>query len=144
MKKIIGIVIIGVLVLAVVFLFVFSKDKAKTVSFTEVDESNVPSQITEILPNHRMKEKALVCKLHDEVYVIVTRGEKMSAGYDVKIKKIYLEKKGNKEVMKVVAEFTDPKPGTVQAQIVTYPYAIVKTELNELPKEVILEKEYKK
>jgi len=43
----------------------------------------------------------------------------------------------------VYAEYTDPKPGDVTAQILTYPYVVVKTEMTELPQKVVLEKEYK-
>ena len=91
-----------------------------------------------------MKEKALVCKVNDEIYVVVTRGEKSSAGYGVDIKKILLETIENEQTVRVVALFTDPKPGEVQAQVLTYPYIVVKTNLKELPQKVILDKEYTK
>ncbi|QSX06131.1 protease complex subunit PrcB family protein [Sedimentibacter sp. zth1] len=144
MKKTIGIVIVIVIVIALVYFFIFSKDRPKSIEFTPVEEEDIPAQIAEILPNYRMKEKALVCKVNDEIYVVVTRGEKASAGYEVEIKKIYLENVDNEMTVRVVAEFTDPKPGEVQAQILTYPYTIVKTELEELPTKVVLDKEYKK
>ena len=40
-------------------------------------------------------------------------------------------------------EFTDPKPGEVTTQVMTYPFAVVKTSLKELPDKVVLKKEYK-
>lgn len=142
MKKAIGIVIAVVLVIALIYFFKVGKSRAKSIDFTEVSEDNIPTQIAEILPNYRMKEKALVCKVNDEIFVVVTRGEKSSTGYGVTIKKIYLETIDNEDVVRVVAEFTDPKAGEVQAQVLTYPYVVVKTELKELPKKVILDKEY--
>ncbi len=144
MKKYIGIIAIVVLVVALIYFFRFAKSKPKTVSFSPVEENEIPAQITEILPNYRMKEKALVCKVNDEIYVVVTRGEKSSAGYGVEIKKILLETADNEQIVRVVAQFTDPKPGEVQAQVLTYPYVVVKTDLKELPQKVILDKEYKK
>jgi len=47
------------------------------VSFEPIDPENIPAQINEILPNYRMKEKALVCRINDEIFVVVTRGEKI-------------------------------------------------------------------
>lgn len=143
MKKTIGIIIIVVIVLALIYFFLFAKERPKSIKFTAVEESEVPAQITEILPNYRMKEKALVCKVNNEIYVVVTRGEKASAGYEVEIDKIYLENDNDETTVRVLAVFTDPKPGDVQAQILTYPYVIVKTELTELPQKVVLDKNYK-
>ena len=144
MKKYIGIVVLVVLVIALIYFFRFAKGRPKTVDFTLVEEDNIPAQISEILPNYRMKEKALVCKVNDEIYVVVTRGEKGTAGYGVDIKKILLENIDNEQTVRVIAEFIDPKPGDVLAQVLTYPYIVVKTDLKELPQKVVLDKEYKK
>ncbi len=144
MKKYIGIVAVVVLVVAIIYFFRVMKSKPKTISFSPVEEKNIPIQITEILPNYRMKEKALVCKINGEIYVVVTRGEMSSTGYGVEIKKILLDKSDGEETLRVIAKFTDPKQGDIQAQVLTYPYTVVKTNLKELPKRVILDKEYKK
>jgi hypothetical protein len=90
-----------------------------------------------------MKEKALVAKINDEIYVVVTRGEKNTAGYEVEIDKLTLTDVNGEKVLTVYAEYTDPKPGDVTAQILTYPFTVVKTDMEELPQKVILEKEYK-
>ncbi len=144
MKKYIGIIAVIVLIIAIIYFFRFMKSRPKTISFSEVEEANIPTQIAQILPNYRMKEKALVCKINGEVYVVVTRGEMPSTGYGVEVKKILLEKTDDEETLRVIAQFTDPKPGDIQAQVLTYPYTVVKTNLKELPKKVILDKEYKK
>jgi len=34
------------------------------------------------------------------------------------------------------AEYTDPKPGDVTAQILTYPFTVVKTDMSELPQKL--------
>lgn len=141
MKKYIGIIAVIVLIIAIIYFIRVMKSKPKTVSYTAVEEKDIPTQITEILPNYRMKEKALVCKINGEVYVVVTRGEMSSTGYGVEIKKILLDKE---DTLRVIAKFTDPKQGDIQAQVLTYPYTVVKTNLKELPKKVILDKEYKK
>jgi hypothetical protein len=113
------------------------------VSFDNISPENIPKQITEVLPNYRMKEKALVCRINDEIFVVVTRGEKNTAGYEVEIDKITLSDVDGERVLTVYALYKDPKPGDVTAQVLTYPFAVVKTELEELPQKVVLEREYK-
>lgn len=144
MKRIVTIVAIIVFIAAILFFFRYFRGKgAENVGFDTIDPENMPRQITEVLPNYRMKEKALVAKINDEIYVVVTRGEKNTAGYEVEIDKLTLTDENGEKVLTVYAEYTDPKPGDVTAQILTYPFTVVKTDLQELPQKVILEKEYK-
>lgn len=144
MKRIVSIIAIIVFIAALLFFFRYFRGKGvQNVSFDNINPENIPRQITEVLPNYRMKEKALVCRINDEIYVVVTRGEKNTAGYEVVIDKITLSDTEGERVLTVFAEYKDPKPGDVTAQILTYPFAVVKTELEELPQKVILEREYK-
>lgn len=144
MKRIITIVAIVVFIAALLFFFTYIRGKdAENVGFENINPENMPRQISEVLPNYRMKEKALVAKVNDEIYVVVTRGEKSTAGYEVKIDKLTLTEENGENILTVYAEYTDPKPGDVTAQILTYPFAVVRTELEELPQKVILEKEYR-
>ena len=144
MKRIITIVAIIVFIAALLFFFRYFRGKGvQNVSFDNISPENIPKQITEVLPNYRMKEKALVCRINDEIFVVVTRGEKNTAGYEVEINKITLKEVDGERVLTVYARYKDPKPGDVTAQVLTYPFAVVKTELEELPQKVILEREYK-
>lgn len=144
MKKIVTAVAIVVFIAALLFFFRYFRGKgAQDVNFESIEPENIPRQISEVLPNYRMKEKALVCRINDEIYVVVTRGEKSTAGYDVEIDKLTLANEEGEQVLTVYAEYTDPKPGDVTAQILTYPFTVVKTDMAELPQKVVLEKEYK-
>lgn len=144
MKRIVVLIIVLLLIAAAIFYIpkYVNVEGAKEVNFSNLEQGNIPGQIKEVLPKYRQKEKALVCKVNDEVYVVVTRGEKKSSGYEVDINKITISKEDKEQVLKVYAQFIDPKPGEVTTQIITYPYIIVKTDLSELPDKVILEKEY--
>ena len=144
MKKIVTVVAIIIFIAALLFFFRYFRGKGvQNVSFDNINPENIPRQITEVLPNYRMKEKALVCKINDEIFVVVTRGEKNTAGYEVEIDKITLSQADGENVLTVYAEYKDPKPGDVTAQIITYPFAVVKTDLEELPQKVILERQYR-
>ncbi|WP_312832192.1 protease complex subunit PrcB family protein [Sedimentibacter saalensis] len=138
----IGILVLGVIFIIIIFLK-FNAEKRINVEFDTINPENLPNQIASVLPNYRMKEKAILAKVDDEVYVIVTRGEKASVGYDVEIGQLILNDEGGEIVLTVYAEYTDPKPGDVAAQILTYPFTVVKTDMKELPQKIVLEKEYK-
>ena len=143
MKRIISIIAIIVFIALLFFFRYFRGKGVQNVSFDNINPEDIPRQITEVLPNYRMKEKALVCRINDEIFVVVTRGEKNTAGYEVRIDKITLSNVDGEGVLTVYAEYKDPKPGDVTAQVLTYPFAVVKTELEELPQKVVLEKSYK-
>jgi hypothetical protein len=144
MKRIVTVIAIIVFIAALLFFIRYFRGKdVEKVGFETVEPENVPKQITEVLPNYRMKEKALVAKINDEIYVVVTRGEKNTAGYEVEIDKLILTEENGEKVLTVYAKYKDPKPGDVTAQILTYPFAVVKAEMEELPQKVVLEREYK-
>lgn len=144
MKKILSVIALILFIIALFYFFRYFRGKgAKNVGFEKIEPENIPAQINEVLPNYRIREKALVCRINDEIFVVVTRGEKNTAGYDVGIKKLTLSNVDGQKVLTVFAEYTDPKPGDVTAQVLTYPFIVVKTEMTELPEKVVLEKEYK-
>jgi hypothetical protein len=73
---------------------------------------------------------------------VVTRGEKPTSGYTVKIDKIEKIREEDKFKLVVYAEFYDPKPGDVVDQVITYPYIVTKTNLKELPYRIELKTRY--
>ena len=108
--------------------------KGKTVEFTRLEEEAIPREITaEVIPDYRELERALGCLVDGKVYVVVTRGEKPTAGYDIQIEKMKLEKTEQGKNLVVTALFTDPPAGETVAQVITYPYQVAETDLTELP-----------
>lgn len=114
-----------------------------TVKFKEMEEGDIPEKIVEMLPKYIMEERALTCKYRDDIYVIVTRGEKKSQGFSVDIEKIIMEKYSKDKFDIVVhAKFMDPKPDEVLPQEYAYPYIVVKTNLKSMPEQIHLDIEY--
>ncbi|SHJ62068.1 protease complex subunit PrcB family protein [Paramaledivibacter caminithermalis] len=106
----------------------------KEVKFRVLNDKEIPEKIKEILPRYQNLERALACKVNGEIFVVVTRGEKPTGGYTVEIDKIKKIDEGEDKFKLVVyAKFTDPKPGEVVTEAITYPYIITKTNLKELP-----------
>ncbi len=104
-----------------------------------LDKEQIPEAISEILPRYKMLERALAAKVDNEIYVIVTRGEKQTAGYDVEIKKVEVVEEEEEKKLVVHAIFKDPNPDDIVTQSMTYPYVVAKTELEELPPKIDLQ-----
>ncbi len=143
MKRIwiLGIIVVIVLGIIIIPKLIYNEGDSQ-VKFTAVDERDIPRKINEILPRYKMEERALSCKIGDEVYVVVTRGEKRTEGYSVTIDKITKVKTDEHFNLVVYADYKDPSPDQIVAQVLTYPFTIVKTDLKELPKQITLEVEY--
>lgn len=107
---------------------------SKKVSFEQLAKDKIPKSIeTEVIPEYRELERALGCLIDGKVYVLVTRGEKPTAGYSAKIEDIRIEKTKSGTNMQVHALFKEPPAGEAVSQIITYPYSVAETELSSLP-----------
>ncbi|MGJ0845087.1 protease complex subunit PrcB family protein [Tissierella praeacuta] len=132
-----------ILVMGILFIPRLLKGSDSQVKFKVVQEDEIPEKISEMLPKYLTEERALTCKYEDDIYVVVTRGEKNSKGYLVEIVQIAKEKY-NKDVFDLIvyAKFTDPDPNEIVEQEYDYPYIVVKTNLKSMPEEVHLDIEY--
>lgn len=142
-KLFITIIIIIILVAAAIkFIPKFILRGDKDVSYEVLEQSQIPDKIQQILPRYKMLERALAAKVDEDIYVIVTRGEKLTGGYGVEIEKIQLLKEDKEQRMVVHAIFRDPKEEDIVTQVITYPYVVAKTDLSELPKKIDLKVNY--
>lgn len=115
----------------------------KAVSFNEIKDKDLPADITnEVIPEYRELERALACMIDDDIYVVVTRGEKPSSGFHVSVDKMAVEEKDGKTNLIVYALFEDPNKETPISQIITYPVSVVKTDLDKLPDTIELRIQY--
>ena len=115
----------------------------KPVGFKTVKADSIPKTLEEdVIPEYKALERALACVVGDDIYVIVSRGEKPSSGFSVKVDRMAIEKEKGKTNWIVYALFTDPEKETKISQIITYPITVVKTELTSLPDTIELRIEY--
>jgi len=118
-------------------------DGSDDVAFTKIDDDDIPEDIkSNVIPEYRTLERALACAVDDDIYVIVTRGEKPTSGYEVSVAKIVLEDNGGEENLVVYAMFTDPDAENPISQVITYPTEVVKTDLKNLPDTIELRIQY--
>lgn len=132
-----------VVILAIIFIPKYLNKGDKKVKYKVLKSSEIPEKIKEILPKYLTEERALSCRLNDEIYVLVTRGEKNTGGYTVQVDRIIKEKRTKEDFDLIVyAKFKDPDVNDIVAQGFTYPFTIVKTNLNKMPESINLEIEY--
>lgn len=115
----------------------------KTVEFKILNENKIPQDISsQVIPEYRTLERALACTIDDKIYVVVTRGEKPTSGFEVDIDRIVLEEKNGRTKLVVYADFKDPEKDKALAQIITYPVKVAQTDLTRLPNEIELRIQY--
>ena len=132
------IIILGALIVPKIL-----KSNGGDVTYKTMSKEDLPAEVLEALPKYIMEERALTCKYEDEIYVIVTRGEKKSKGYFVDIDNIVKEPYADgKYDLVVYAKFIDPNPDEIVSQEYDYPVIVVKTNLKEMPQAVHLDIEY--
>jgi hypothetical protein len=135
-----------ILVAAVVAWTIFNTgitSGSKKVEFQQLEKDDIPKTIeTDVIPEYRELERALGCLIDGKVYVVVTRGEKPTAGYQVEIEDMTLEQTDEGTHLKVNAIFIEPEDGVAVSQVITYPYAVAETELIALPDTIELIAKY--
>lgn len=113
------------------------------VEFTVLSAEEIPRTIEkDVIPEYRDLERALGCLVDGKVYVVVTRGEKPTAGYELSIEKMTIEKTKNGSNLTVTALFTEPPADKSVSRIITYPYSVAVTELEALPDSIELNVRY--
>ena len=139
-------IVLGIILLIILLLIFIPKSFSKgdkAVKYKVLESSEIPEKIKEILPKYLAEERALTLRLNNEIYVLVMRGEKNTGGYSVDIDKIVKEQNTKEEYDLVVyAKFKDPEQNDIVAQSFTYPFAIVKTNLKNMPENIKLEIDY--
>ncbi|WP_165000381.1 protease complex subunit PrcB family protein [Anaerophilus nitritogenes] len=141
-KKICMIAIVIMLIIGILLGIKYFIGDDEQVSFDVLNQEQIPQKIQEILPRYKSLERALACKVNDEIFIIVTRGEKATGGYRVDIDKVEQIKEDTEETMVVYTTFKDPSPGDVVTQVSTYPHTVAKTNLKDLPDKIELKVKY--
>lgn len=115
------------------------------IKFEDVQGKDLPRELeTEIIPQYRNLERALACRVEDEIYVLAMRGEKPTSGYEIQITELQLKQEEQKTKLIVYADFADPAKPENMAQVKSYPVSVVKADLNGLPDTIELMSRYPK
>lgn len=140
MLIIIAIIIIAIAAI-VAGMMIFEGDEK--VSYKVLGESEYPQQISnQVIPEYRALERALACVIDDKIYVIASRGEKPTSGYEIAIDKLAVSEEDGVKTLKVFTVFRDPQPGTALTQVLTFPLQVAETDLAYLPDQIELQVQY--
>ena len=140
MMIIIAIIIIAIAAI-VAGLYIFEGDEK--VNYRILGETEIPQQIAnQVIPEYRALERALACVVDDKIYVIASRGEKPTSGYEIDIDKMTVTEEDGLKTLMVYTVFRDPQPGTALTQVLTYPLQVAETDLTSLPDQIELKVQY--
>ncbi|MBS5788348.1 hypothetical protein KQI18_12505 [Clostridioides mangenotii] len=103
-------------------------EKTKPIDYTVLQREAVPEKILDMMDKYTNEERALVAKMGNKIYIMVTRGEKK---YGIEMDSIEKFDEDGKEVIRVKARYKDKED--------SMPYLIVETNLENLPDRVELE-----
>ena len=143
-KQLIAIGILGVILAALIVGFGIYGGNNE-IMFEEVKAKAMPRELeAEIIPQYRDIERALACKVGDEIFVLAMRGEKPTRGYEIQITDLQLERKDKKTTLIVFADFADPAEPENMAQVISYPVSVVKAKMDGLPDAIELRSTYTK
>jgi hypothetical protein len=104
--------------------------EVRDMAFKSITTFQAPPQIERMVHRRRLEEGAAVYVVEDGVYIVVSRGEKPTGGYGIRVANVEEEEDGSG--FNVLVEYQDPKPGQLVAQVVTYPFAVVKVDLKNI------------
>lgn len=138
-RLIFAVIIIILVIGAIVFMF----NGDKKVEYTVLGDKEIPQDIvSQVIPEYRQLERALACVVEGKVYVIASRGEKPTSGYEIAIDKMALAEEDGNKTLVVYTKFKDPSAGTALTQAITYPLQVAETGLTALPDQIELKVQY--
>jgi len=143
-KQWIAVGVLGAVLLALVISFGIFGGNSQ-IGFELVAEKDMPRELeAEIIPKYRDIERALACKIGDNVYILAMRGEKPTSGYEIQITDLELVTEKQKTKLLVYADFADPAKPENMARVKSYSVSVVKAKLSGLPDEIELISRYPK
>ncbi len=109
------------------------------IQFEPYDISKAPGNIAAEAEKNKTRETASFLEGGGRFWLLLTRGQKPTGGYDIQVTEVYLDVLDNGHtVLKVSYKHVDPAPGQVVTQVLTYPVELVLLkDLKVKPDEVI-------
>lgn len=98
---------------------------------------NLPTIIEEEIRQRKREEFYDIYLYEDNLYMVISLGQKNKAGYTVEVKEIEDENVGQ---WKVFIQKQEPKKDQIAAQVINYPISITKIWINKrkgIPKRII-------
>jgi len=132
MKKLFILILTAVLVAASLFGCSISKedkDKVKDLEFTVVEDAEVPEELMKLIEAKKQSMFKLTYTNDQALYIVVGYGKQETGGYSISVNELFLT--DNSIVIKT--NLIGPSKEETPTSEPSFPYVVVKTELNEHP-----------
>lgn len=106
--------------------------------FERYDVEKAPERVKSLVNENVDRETTVLVEDKGKFWIILTRGEKRTGGYDVKVSDVsVVPQDGAKRRLVVSYRYSDPTPGMMVTQVLTHPVEIILLKgMNELPDNV--------
>lgn len=102
-----------------------NEDSDSKIKYEQIkNEENIPPNIKSIIESLKKKRGFAYFQEDEDTILFISMGEKNTAGYEIKVKSI--EAVG--DTVKVIVSEKTPGKDEIVAQVITYPYTIVRVE----------------
>ncbi|MFV9509757.1 protease complex subunit PrcB family protein [Tepidibacillus sp. LV47] len=93
-------------------------------NYKVIQEVDAPIQVKDWIKANRSIENHIVIETNKKIYLVLTRGEKRTSGYEITIKSIDVKEKE----IHIIFQYKDPNPDQLLMQIITHPMLILEME----------------
>lgn len=101
-------------------------DKGINIPFENLDPGQAPEEIAQWVDSNKNTEQCAVKKLDNNLYILVSRGEKKTAGYAVNITQVSGMRDQEALNLTIGMEMTDPDPDALVSQVIDYPFVLIR------------------
>ncbi|GAB6933914.1 protease complex subunit PrcB family protein [Calditerricola satsumensis] len=105
----------------------------EAIPYRVIPRHDAPPDIQQWIDRHFRNEGAYVSRTADATYVLISRGEKPTAGYGIAVQAVTCKDGG----IVVTVRTIDPQPGDIVAEVITYPHVVVKLDAQSKPIRVV-------
>jgi len=105
------------------------REKLKDLQYAIVEEDELPAELARILEKKRLQEFKLTYEEEGVLYLCVGYGEQKTGGYSIAVKELYL----SENAVYFDTNLIGPEKEEQAAEVSSYPYLAVKTEMVDKP-----------
>jgi len=102
---------------------------AEAISYRVIPRHEAPPDVQQWIDRHLREEGTYTYRTANALYVLISRGEKPTAGYGIAVQTVTRDDRG----VVVTVRTTDPQPGDIVAEVITYPHVVVELEPSSQP-----------
>lgn len=126
MKKIVGIIMVGIFALVLAGCSMLSRERVKLqdLDFTVLSEEKIPEELMSIINEKKAEPFKLTYSDQEYLYICIGYGEQSTGGYSIAVNELYL----TDSAICVNTELLGPDASEKSNPMPSYPYIVIKTD----------------